>query len=70
MAALKTVHIVEMLPRRRSGKVLRATLRAIANAYDVATPRMIEKPAALDAIAACSKAAFVAHSLPTPNTTS
>jgi propionyl-CoA synthetase len=50
VAALKTVHIVEMLPKTRSGKVLRATLRAIANGHEVATPPTIENPAALDVI--------------------
>jgi propionyl-CoA synthetase len=38
VAALKDVHIVEALPKTRSGKILRATLRKIANGETVVTP--------------------------------
>ena len=57
VAALKEVHVVDALPKTRSGKILRATLRAIANGHDVATPPTIENPAALDPIKALFKVA-------------
>ena len=44
VAALKQVHVVDALPKTRSGKILRATLRKIANGEDVATPPTIENP--------------------------
>jgi propionyl-CoA synthetase len=52
VAALRTVHITAMLPKTRSGKVLRSALRAIANGQDIATPPTIENAAALDEIRA------------------
>jgi propionyl-CoA synthetase len=42
VAALKNVHIVNALPKTRSGKILRATLRKLANGERVATPPTIE----------------------------
>lgn len=50
VAALKDVHLVPALPKTRSGKILRATLRRVANGEDVATPPTIENPDVLDAI--------------------
>ncbi len=50
VAALKQVHIVEALPKTRSGKILRATLRKIANGEEVATPATIENPDVLNQI--------------------
>jgi len=52
VAALKDVHIVAALPKTRSGKILRATLRRIANGEAVATPPTIENPDVLDRIRA------------------
>ncbi|ALJ16531.1 AMP-binding protein [Sphingopyxis macrogoltabida] len=50
VAAFKSVHVVKALPKTRSGKTLRATIRAIANGEAVATPATIEDPAALEHI--------------------
>jgi len=50
VAALKSVHIVEALPKTRSGKILRATLRKIANGETVATPPTIENADVLEQI--------------------
>lgn len=52
VAALKHVHIVKALPKTRSGKILRATLRKIANGEQVDTPPTIENPDVLDDIRA------------------
>lgn len=52
VAALKQVHIVAALPKTRSGKILRATLRRIANGEAIETPPTIENPDVLDRIRA------------------
>jgi len=52
VAALKQAYIVDALPKTRSGKILRATLRRIANGEDVETPPTIENPAVLTGIRA------------------
>jgi propionyl-CoA synthetase len=51
VAAFKTAHVVPRLPKTRSGKVLRATMRAIADGREYAVPSTIDDPAALDEIA-------------------
>jgi propionyl-CoA synthetase len=48
VAALKTVHLVRALPKTRSGKILRAALRGVANHEHLQTPPTIEDPAVLD----------------------
>jgi len=48
VAALKAVHVVDALPKTRSGKILRATMRKIANGEKVATPPTIDNPAIID----------------------
>ncbi|MDR7103304.1 AMP-binding protein [Croceicoccus sp. BE223] len=50
VAALKRVLIVPGLPKTRSGKILRNTLRKILDNEEFATPATIEDPAVLDAI--------------------
>ncbi|ASK87059.1 AMP-binding protein [Sphingorhabdus sp. SMR4y] len=50
VASVKTIHVVAALPKTRSGKILRSTLRAIANDQAVTTPNTIENPEAIDAI--------------------
>ncbi len=50
VAALKNVHIVSALPKTRSGKILRAVIRRLANGEDVPTPPTIENPDTLDVI--------------------
>jgi propionyl-CoA synthetase len=47
VAAFKTVHVVPRLPKTRSGKVLRATLRAIADGRAYTVPATIDDPATL-----------------------
>lgn len=48
IAALKTAHVVNALPKTRSGKILRATLRKIANREAFPLPASIENPQCLD----------------------
>ncbi len=50
VAAFKSVAIVEKLPKTRSGKILRGTLRAIADDTDWNMPATIEDPAVLEDI--------------------
>ena len=50
VAAFRSVAVVDKLPKTRSGKILRATLRAIADDGDWSMPATIEDPAVLDDI--------------------
>ena len=50
VAAFKSVAVVDKLPKTRSGKILRATLRSIADGKDWNMPATIEDPAVLDDI--------------------
>jgi len=50
VAALKTVLTVPRLPKTRSGKILRGTMRQIADGEDYRIPATIDDPAALDEI--------------------
>ncbi|MCY1499347.1 Acetyl-coenzyme A synthetase [compost metagenome] len=52
VAAFKTALVVSRLPKTRSGKVLRATMRAIADGQDYAVPATIDDARVLDEIAA------------------
>jgi propionyl-CoA synthetase len=47
VASFKDAIVVDRLPKTRSGKVLRATLRAIANGDDYKVPATIEDPQVL-----------------------
>ncbi len=51
VAAFKTAIVVSQLPKTRSGKILRATMRRIADAEPWAMPATIEDPATLDIVA-------------------
>jgi propionyl-CoA synthetase len=51
VASFKRAVVVARLPKTRSGKVLRATMRAIADGRDHPVPSTIDDPAALDEIA-------------------
>lgn len=51
VAALKHVHVVERLPKTRSGKILRRTLRQIADGDAYTTPATVDDPEILTAIA-------------------
>jgi len=50
VAAFKVVHIVQRLPKTRSGKILRATMRQIADGETPKMPATIDDPAILDEI--------------------
>ncbi|MCR9090539.1 MAG: propionyl-CoA synthetase [Algiphilus sp.] len=50
VAAFKRAYVVQRLPKTRSGKVLRKTMRAIANGESPSVPATIDDPAILDEI--------------------
>jgi propionyl-CoA synthetase len=50
VAAFRTARVVPRLPKTRSGKVLRATIRRIADGQDYAVPPTIDDPASLEEI--------------------
>ena len=50
VAAFRTVHIVKRLPKTRSGKILRATMRQIADGETPKVPATIDDPAILEEI--------------------
>jgi propionyl-CoA synthetase len=48
VASFKTAVVVDRLPKTRSGKILRGTMRRIADGVDYTAPATIDDPAALD----------------------
>jgi propionyl-CoA synthetase len=48
VVSFKTAAVVDRLPKTRSGKILRGTMRRIADAEEYGVPATIEDPAALD----------------------
>ncbi|MGB1683530.1 MAG: AMP-binding enzyme, partial [Arenicellales bacterium] len=50
VAAFKQALVVKRLPKTRSGKVLRGTMRAIADGQDWKMPATIDDPGILDEI--------------------
>ena len=50
VAAFRTACVAERLPKTRSGKILRATMAAIADGVDYKTPATIDDPVILDEI--------------------
>lgn len=50
VAAFKSVHVVASLPKTRSGKILRSTIRAIANREQPPVPATIDDPESLNHI--------------------
>jgi propionyl-CoA synthetase len=50
VAAFRDVYVVEALPKTRSGKILRKTMRAIADGRDEPVPSTIEDPTVLDGL--------------------
>ena len=56
VAAFKHASIVARLPKTRSGKILRGTMRAIADSEPYRTPSTIDDPAILDEIRAALEA--------------
>ena len=62
VAAFKNALVVKRLPKTRSGKILRGTMRAIADSADWKMPATIDDPAILDEITDALKAAGFAQS--------
>jgi len=56
VAVFKRALVVDRLPKTRSGKILRGTMRAIADGREYRVPSTIDDPAILDEIAAALKA--------------
>jgi propionyl-CoA synthetase len=52
VAAFKTVGVVKRLPKTRSGKILRGTMKKIADGVEHGVPATIDDPAILDEITA------------------
>jgi propionyl-CoA synthetase len=52
VAAFKTAIVVARLPKTRSGKILRGTMKKIADQEAWSTPATIEDPATLDEVTA------------------
>ena len=50
VAAFKTVIVIKRLPKTRSGKILRGTIRKIADGEDYKVPATIDDPLILDEI--------------------
>ena len=50
VAAFKEARVVPRLPKTRSGKILRGTIRKIADGEEYAVPPTIDDPAILDEI--------------------
>ncbi|MCB9942766.1 MAG: propionyl-CoA synthetase [Geminicoccaceae bacterium] len=65
VAAFKLVAIVGRLPKTRSGKILRGTMKAIADDASWKMPATIDDPAILDEIAEALRGLGYAHSHPT-----
>jgi propionyl-CoA synthetase len=57
VASFKTAVVVERLPKTRSGKILRGTMRAIADGEDYKAPATIDDPAILGEIGQSLKGA-------------
>jgi propionyl-CoA synthetase len=51
VASFKTAVVVDRLPKTRSGKILRGTMRRIADGVEYTTPATIDDPATLDEMA-------------------
>ena len=51
VASFKTAIVVDRLPKTRSGKILRGTMKKIADKDTYAMPATIEDPATLETIA-------------------
>ena len=55
VAAFKLALTVNRLPKTRSGKILRGTMKKIADGEDYAMPATIDDPAVLDEIGTALK---------------
>jgi propionyl-CoA synthetase len=56
VAAFKTVAVVKRLPKTRSGKILRGTMKKIADGVEYGMPATIDDPAVLGEIGDSLKA--------------
>ena len=65
VAAFKTATVVDRLPKTRSGKVLRATMRKIADGEKYTTPATIDDPAILGEIDGALQQIGYAHNTTT-----
>jgi propionyl-CoA synthetase len=61
VAAFKTAMVVKRLPKTRSGKILRGTMKRIAESQEYTLPATIDDPAVLDEIADALKDAGYAR---------
>jgi propionyl-CoA synthetase len=61
VAAFKTVLVVDRLPKTRSGKILRGTMKSIADGKEYRMPATIDDPTILDEIEQALAAAGYAH---------
>jgi propionyl-CoA synthetase len=52
VAAFRTAIVVQRLPKTRSGKILRGTIKRIADGREYRIPPTIDDPASLDEITA------------------
>ena len=59
VAAFKTAIVIKRLPKTRSGKVLRGTMRKIADKEEYKMPATIDDPAILDEIKQSLKSAGI-----------
>jgi propionyl-CoA synthetase len=59
-AKLRGAIVVHRLPKTRSGKILRGTIRKIVNQQEYTVPATIEDPATLDEIAEATREFFAA----------
>ena len=66
VAAFKTVMVVKRLPKTRSGKILRATVRQIADGETWKMPATIDDPAVLDELTEALKAKGLAKNAKPP----
>ena len=64
VAAFKTATVVDRLPKTRSGKILRATMRKIADGEQYTTPATIDDPAILGEIGGALQAVRYARTRP------
>ncbi len=64
VAAFKHCAVVERLPKTRSGKILRGTMRSIADGKEWKVPATIDEPAVLDEIAETLKSMGFSGSAP------
>jgi propionyl-CoA synthetase len=64
VAAFKLAVAIQRLPKTRSGKILRGTMRQIADGVEVRVPATIDDPAILDEIGAAMRSRGLAAERP------